>query len=302
MKTFSLFFVAIVFVVRSIYADEPELECGISKHPPYPSHHRIINGTLARKGQLPWVAYTNTFTLCTATIISPNYVMTAGHCVVESGVVAETAKVRVGTVDQFDMEVPTVVSEVHGVIPHPKYNGTPPCDQSPAHDIAIIKLSKSLNFSEYVRPICLKKTFEETESDVAIISGYGAKIWFHLPCSPGCPIDAYDGKLRWGTSKFVDEQQCRQALSKVEKACLSDSPIVCGRGIHQVETFLGDSGGPLAVVNSNRTDGKKQYMQVGVTSSTDGDNFQGNPSVYTRVSLHCDWIAEVTGGEVNCRD
>ncbi|KAI1709726.1 trypsin domain-containing protein [Ditylenchus destructor] len=300
MENFSLFFVTIVFVLQSIAADGSEPECGISEDPP--SHHRIINGTLARKGQLPWIAYTNTFTLCTASIISRNYVLTAGHCVVnESGDVMETAQVKVGTIDQFDTAALTVVSEEHGVIPHPKYNATPPCDKSPAYDIAIIKLSKSLNFTEYVRPICLKKTFEETESDVALISGYGAKIWFHLPCSP-CPMDAYDGKLRWGTSKFVDEQQCRRKLSEVEQDCLSGSPIVCARGIHQVETFLGDSGGPLAVVNSNKADGKKQYMQVGVTSTADGDNFQGIPSTYTRVSSHCDWIAEVTGGEVNCRD
>ncbi|KAI1690859.1 trypsin domain-containing protein [Ditylenchus destructor] len=84
--------------------------------------------------------------------------------------------------------------------------------------------------------------------------------------------------------------------------CLSDSPIVCAKGIHHVDTYKGDSGSPISVENPSRTDGQKQYMQVGITSLGGVKKYQELPAIYTRVSSYCDWINDVTEGEVECRD
>ncbi|KAI1712562.1 trypsin domain-containing protein [Ditylenchus destructor] len=290
----------------------PELECGVSDDPPSSSHHRIVNGTVARKGQLPWIAYLRPLkpegpSGCTASIISPNYILTAGHCVTDrhTGAVHKSMYVSAGVADDKDPGAVTIKSAENGVHRNPEYD--PMCS---SHDLAVIKLSKSLKFDKNIRSLCIKKTFNETESDIALISGYGAKKFFKWPCNvgidPGCPSyptdpEYYDGKLRWGTSKFVSEEKCRSEWDKhkpIMMECLSDSPIVCAKGIDHVDTYKGDSGSPISVENPGRTDGQKQYTQVGITSVGPVDKYQAVPPIYTRVSSYCDWINDVTEGEV----
>ncbi|KAI1702035.1 trypsin domain-containing protein [Ditylenchus destructor] len=287
------FLTTVIFVAFDIFhlaaSAEPEFECGISEDPPSSSHHRVINGTVATKGQLPWIAFIP-IRGCTASIISRNYILTAGHCAASG----HSVTVSVGVADEKDSSAISIPSAK--VIRHPGYRR---CHRVAIHDITIIKLSKSLNFTKNVRPLCLKKSFKETEKDVALISGYGAKKFY--PGPPPITPEYYDGKLRWGTSKFVLEKTCRRDYKEIEE-CLTEAKSLCGKGIKEVDVYHGDSGSPISIQNPNRADGKRQYMQVGICSFGDVDVYQGKPAVYARVSEYCDWITETTEGEVTCQD
>ncbi|KAH7704559.1 Peptidase S1/S6 [Aphelenchoides avenae] len=68
--------------------------------------------------------------------------------------------------------------------------------------------------------------------------------------------------------------------------------IICVGSDHRGPTD-GDSGGPLQL------DWNKRWHLAGITSRGQRPNFVGE-GLYTRVSSHCDWIAEVTEGEVMC--
>ncbi|KAI1695213.1 trypsin domain-containing protein [Ditylenchus destructor] len=87
------------------------------------------------------------------------------------------------------------------------------------------------------------------------------------------------------------------------KDCFKNEvPMLCSKGKNKVDVYKGDSGSPLSVKNSSRTDGKTQWMQVGVTSFGNVKQYQGRSVVFTRVPSYCDWIAEVTNNEATCAD
>ncbi|KAI1698944.1 trypsin domain-containing protein [Ditylenchus destructor] len=64
----------------------------------------------------------------------------------------------------------------------------------------------------------------------------------------------------------------------------------------------GDSGSPLQIQNPARSDGKVQWMQVGICSFGDPYEYQGAPDVFTRLTTYCDWIAETTKNAAECSD
>ncbi|KAI1709721.1 trypsin domain-containing protein [Ditylenchus destructor] len=283
-------YLVLLISLFSSWIHSEEFECGVSNFGSV--DNRVVSGDLCKRGELPWIAFTRT---CTASIISRNYVLTAGHCVDDD---VREITVGFGVAGKNDPEAIKMTSK--NIIRHEKNRrckskGT---GKVPLFDIAVIELTRSLNFSEYVNSICLKKSSEENSNRTALISGFGWNKFVQAPLPPG---DAKDEKLRRGTAKFVGSEECRKDWSAVEE-CISEVPLLCAKGEHGVDVYIGDSGGPISVKNEKRNDGKTQWMQVGVTSFVDVEAFQFRPSVFTPVTSYCDWITEATKGEVKCID
>lgn len=53
---------------------------------------------------------------------------------------------------QLDCMDPPVDYAIEKIIPHPLYN---PANPSKHHDLAILKLSETVKFSDFIQPICL---------------------------------------------------------------------------------------------------------------------------------------------------
>ncbi|KAI1699350.1 trypsin domain-containing protein [Ditylenchus destructor] len=108
---------------------------------------------------------------------------------------------------------------------------------------------------------------------------------------------ASDGKLRRGSESFIPQQECEQKF----QSQVNTTEFICANGFNDTDTFKGDTGGPLSVKNPERSDGKVQWMQVGISSFGDS-NYSIKLSAFTRVSLYCDWIAKTTKNAATCRD
>jgi secreted trypsin-like serine protease len=127
---------------------------------------RIINGEVAALGQFPWQAAVHFsgqgfIWFCGGSIISEEWILTAGHCVYE----AENATASTGLVGLY--EHIGVMSKISDFVLHPGYNA-----DTLENDIGLIKLKEPLKFDENQAAIALSEDFLEDGVHVTV-SGWG---------------------------------------------------------------------------------------------------------------------------------
>ncbi|KAH9637605.1 hypothetical protein HF086_014769 [Spodoptera exigua] len=147
-----------------------------------------------------------------------------------------------------------------------------------SNDIALVLVSRSgsgVQFNSHVQPICLPDD-GVTAGKWCTVSGWG----FQAENTENfAPI------LRAAAVPVLDLNTCRksQVLGGRQQTIL-DSMICAGILSGGVDACRGDSGGPLACMNSNR------WQLHGVVSWGSGCARRARPGVYTRVASYLDWI------------
>ena len=248
----------------------------------------IINGKLVTgNNRLSTVAlvlhYYGDSAFCTGTLISPNYVLTAGHCVSncngdDSNLEATRPYMRVG-VGQSEGKLKTY--EIASFHPHPNFY----CTESEQYgntidnDIAIIKLKKPIPLSEVTPTMVISPNLDMTPAEVdgnpgitTTAAGFGrtsangsagVKYETELPVLSYCPETRKKSKYcnyGYGQTHFI--------------YTYSDTTGTC----------QGDSGGPLFWTKNGI-----EYV-VGITSY--GPEGCLTYSAFTMVSDYYDFIKE----------
>ncbi|NML49692.1 serine protease [Streptomyces sp. R302] len=210
----------------------------------------VVGGTRAAQGEFPWMVRLSMG--CGGSLITPQVVLTAAHCVSGSGnntSITATA----GVVDLRSSSAIKVRSTK--VLQAPGYNGK-------GKDWALIKLAA---------PITSLPTLKIAEttaynSGTFTVAGWGA-------AREG---GAQQRHLLKATVPFVPDADCQDAYG----SDLVPSEEICA-GYNQggVDTCQGDSGGPMF-----RKDNAGAWIQVGIVSWGEGCARAGYPGVYTEVS------------------
>ena len=211
--------------------------------------------------------------LCTGTLIAPDVIVTAAHCVLdpESSAHAKRITVVAGAPD-IDDPGKSEVYEVERVFPHPRaFEGEASSDPTGLggdYDVALIKTRERITQVE-VMPILPAKRLDDALYIGAelTIAGYGRRVVNQLG------VSSEDGLHYVGAMHFVRRSE-REFLAGSD----TDS-----------DTCPGDSGGPVYV----ELDGKTWL--VGATSRG-RDDFEtwdcGKGGIYTLLSSYQDWILE----------
>ncbi|XP_043919347.1 proproteinase E-like [Protopterus annectens] len=243
--------------------------CGV---PSYPPNARVVNGENAVPYSWPWQislqylsgdAYYHT---CGGTLIAPNWVMTAAHCISSRTYRVVASEYDRDVVEGFEQNM-----AVEKIIVHAGWNSA--C-VSCGNDIALIKLAKSITLNDKVQLACLPADDEILPHDYpCYITGWGRLY-------TGGPLP---GKLQQALMPNVEYAVCRQSDwwgSSVK------STMVCAGGDTKAGCN-GDSGGPLNCKGSDN-----RWYVHGVTSfvSSRGCNTIKKPTVFTRVSAFLSWI------------
>jgi len=175
---------------------------------------RVLKGQEARVGELPYVVHFDDGG-CTASILNPTTILTAGHCVCQRAPYAiVVGSNRIGSSGQSYRVAQTFI--------HPSYRGM--CPQPGAPDIAILKLAQPIAFNQNVRSIELNCNAIRA-GQLVYVMGYGK--------------DEYG---RSGVLKYA-----QSGISEVDRTGL----LISHASRYPSHILPGDSGGPVAVQNGN---------------------------------------------------
>lgn len=239
----------------------------------------IIGGNTAFQQDYPWMTslvMSNGDDGCGATLIRPNWVLTAAHCVLSFPGDPTIDKVIINSLikDVNTLQSYSEVIFVDSVIPHEDFNFiTGP-------DIALIHLSSSSS----ILPIQLAE-YSDSNSFAgnmpAKVLGWG------ITTSGGNMVDS----LREANCIFVSDDTCADLYSTSMSPVYGSNPggQVCAgffSGNSPSGASLGDSGGPLFFSN-----GSGDFVQVGIVSGGDSDvTTEDYPGIFTLVPKYTEWI------------
>ena len=240
----------------------------------------VVGGNDASPGEYPSVAEI-TFGpfLCTGTLVTPDWVLSAGHCSSVTGAAVATPaswptaliNVRIGGVTQSDGER----RGVSQVVMHPNYLLTS------GYDISLLKLSQS----SAMTPTQVAGAGERslwTAGTLETIVGWGAT-------EEGGDVP---DNLQEARVPVTTDEVCAGAYSDFDPQTM----VCAGFPKGGVDTCQGDSGGPMFGRTSTGA-----LRVVGTTSFGEGCARPGKPGVYGRVGDDTlgPWIAQNTGTGVS---
>ncbi|XP_034426287.1 transmembrane protease serine 9-like isoform X2 [Hippoglossus hippoglossus] len=241
--------------------------CGIT-----PLNTRIVGGEDAPPGSWPWQISLQMFGshFCGGSLINREWVMTAAHCF--SSTSTSGLQVSLGRQNLQGTNPNQVSRSVARILLHPNYDS-----DSSNNDIALLRLSSPVKFTDYIRPVCL------ASSDSVFNNGTDSWV------------------TGWGNVKEGVSLSFPETLQEVEVPVLGNRQCNCLNGVGTVtdnmicagvlaggkDSCQGDSGGPM--VNKQGS----VWVQSGVVSFGFGCARPNLPGVYSRVSRYQSWINSI---------
>ncbi|KAJ1155251.1 hypothetical protein NDU88_007986 [Pleurodeles waltl] len=252
------------------YCDIPkcastEEKCGIQKNAPRGCFGRVVGGCVSNPHSWPWqISLRTSFNLhfCGGTLVSDQWVLTATHCLERSSNPA-AYRVTLGIHRENGNEPSKQVRDVIQIHKGPL-----------RADIALLKLSSPVVYTDEVQPICLPSNrYMVPDKAKCYVTGWG-----ETQGTGG------EGFLKEAGFPVIENKVCNRPEYLNGKV---SSKELCAGHIHGgTDSCQGDSGGPLVC-----HDGEKYVLQ-GVTSWGLGCAQPMKPGVYVRVSMFIDWIEE----------
>ncbi|XP_058829460.1 collagenase-like [Topomyia yanbarensis] len=236
-----------------------------------PYSRRIVNGETAAEGQFPYqvllkIQLPQGRALCGGSLLSDQWVLTAGHCV--QG--ASSFEVSLGALDLADNgNDGRVVITATEYIRHEKYNPL-----FAANDVAVIKLPTPVVFNDRIQPVKLPTSSDNYADQKVVVSGWG------IQKNGGNVAE----RLQFAILKVITNGQCMRTFSPL----VIKKTTLCAQGEAKQSPCNGDSGGPLVLEGGNEL--------VGVVSFGHATGCErGFPGAFARITSFTEWIKKKTG-------
>ncbi|XP_071807594.1 uncharacterized protein [Asterias amurensis] len=248
------------------------------------SLQRVTRGDTALKGSAPWLAqlwYIKEGTLfCHGSILNDRWILTAAHCIKSRNTTKNNLRIHLGDFDKVVPEKEERAYSVDDIVVHSGFD-TKLFDA----DIALVKVDRTIQFTDYIRPICLpqKKVSKQMLSigRQGLVSGWGK-------------LTTNDNEYpRYLKKVMLPVQQ--QAVCKRSTDYQVTPNMFCagysraGMG----DSCEGDSGAPFAVQHTNG-----RWHILGVVSWGEGCDQMNKFGFYVRLHRYTAWIKKQTGLEL----
>ncbi|KAJ2812685.1 hypothetical protein H4S07_001229 [Coemansia furcata] len=245
---------------------------------------RIAGGEPVPNNDLKYVAFVQAVkdsmgSTCTGSLIAPNVVLTAAHCIYRNSTQLYAAKeFQVG----FTHKTPDTSKKYQGysvskIVLLSSFNIA-----TLKTDIAILVLSDNVP-NDVASPVQIYSGDFNTDTPL-LAAGFGMT---NATDSNSTPANLMEVSLKVGSDDYC----------KSKSGSYDHKVNICTDGTPGKDTCRGDSGGPLLTPVNN---GSNKYALIGITSYTpvnaenpNGLCAQANSSgVYTRVAPYISWIAQ----------
>ncbi|XP_026170763.1 serine protease 27 [Mastacembelus armatus] len=247
-------------------------QCG---RPPL-SEGRIVGGVDAKNGAWPWqVDIQINSHICGGSMITENWVLSAAHCFDNPSDVTPyiiyAGRYQLNGFNQYES-----VHRVSQVVIPSGYT-----DAHKGKDLALVRLSSPVTWSDHIQPICLPSSGTLFPSGMmCFVTGWG-NIRENVAL-PGV------GTLQEVQVPIISQSSC-QEMYQTNPANQMDilyDMICAGYQEGGKDSCQGDSGGPLVCQMVNGT-----WVQAGVVSFGEGCAQVNQPGVYTRLTSYSDFIS-----------
>ncbi|XP_053095328.1 serine protease 33-like isoform X1 [Pangasianodon hypophthalmus] len=235
-----------------------------------PLNTKIVGGEDAAPGSWPWQVSIQSggSHFCGGSLINENWVLSAAHCFPSIGAASIRILLGMGNLEGTNPNMQE--TSASKIIIHQDYNS----DNSNDNDIALVQLSSSVMFNDYVMPVCLAASNSSFPVGTNVwVTGYG-KIGYNVNLPSPKTLQEVQVPI-------VSNSDCAKVY---RPGSITDNMMCAGLAEGGKDSCQGDSGGPL-VVNINGT-----WVQAGIVSFGSGCALPKIPGVYTRVSQYQDWI------------
>lgn len=243
---------------------------------------RILGGTDANVGELPWQLLIQHPRKAGASLINDRWAVTAAH-VVES-IPEDALRLYGGLVNARSGLHRGVLMESEKIIIHPSYTTGVESRTNYDGDIALIKLASRVNLGPNLIPICLPTPNTTViENEIGTVSGWGIT----EGKAAGTLASSYS--LKYAHISVYSLAKCNDVPVTADKRRMTFTANMFCAGADGMDSCRQDSGGPFS---TPMLSGKGPFYLTGIVSWGPPCRQRQYKGYYTKVENYVDWIKE----------
>ena len=206
--------------------------------------------------------------ICGASLVAPNKILTAAHCVSENPRAVDGLSFVLGRTTRSDTSSGEEIGAA-AVDVHEDYDSS-----TLAYDVAVVTLERNATKGTPIRLATPAEREYWSPGDTATVTGWGTRVGFDVL---GLTIT---DRLQEVQMPIREDAECDENYTVTLQGGIDENTMICAGELHGTkDSCQGDSGGPITVTDANGA-----LAQIGTVSWGFGCGYPTQYGVYSRAA------------------